>query len=190
MDKLILNGLWGERRSPVHRGSQGGWRGRGGYGDFSNKGEVIPSCVIPNHHTAFPFKSLTMGCFLYAGLKLLTTADYELYSPQQTHRPLRPGQPSSVSFFCHLLLNQRQRWAGLARKNGILKNESSSSIHLVGAVDRQSFKKRKAVFSLNEFSFTFSTKAEENHLSPLTSEHFKPLTAAEIDTSPLTVKHH
>lgn len=78
MDKLILNGLWGEWRSPVHRGSQGGWRGRGGYGDFSNKGEDIPSCVIPNHHTAFPFKSLTMGCFLYAGLKLLTTADYEL----------------------------------------------------------------------------------------------------------------
>lgn len=78
MDKLILNGLWGEWRSPVHCGSQGGWRGRGGYGDFSNKGEVIPSCVIPNHHTAFPFKSLTMGCFLYACLKLLTTADYEL----------------------------------------------------------------------------------------------------------------
>lgn len=73
---------------------------------------------------------------------------------------------------------------------GILKNESPSSIHLVGAVDRQSLKKRKAVFSLNEFSFTFSTKAEENHLSPLTSEHFKPLTAAEIDKSPLTVKHH
>lgn len=44
-------------------------------------GEVMvigDSCVIPNHHTAFPFKSLTMGCFLYAGLKLLTTADYEL----------------------------------------------------------------------------------------------------------------